>query len=196
VELRELSAKIQTKLHQFNQRYGSGFSRPQQKFIWQMLFGILKGGKVQLNSIARGLQEGRSLKKTAERLGRHLGAVGFWFELSAATLESQRHYLRQCKYMIVDLSDIQKEYAKKMAGLALVYDGSKNQVGPGYWLCNVTGVDELGKLIVPAYSELYSFKEESSSQNVKVLNAIAQVCASGWVKTKSGCWIAAVTVRA
>ncbi len=196
MELRELSAKIQTKLHQFNQRYGSGFSRPQQKFIWQMLFGILKGGKVQLNSIARGLQEGRSLKKTAERLGRHLGAVGFWFELSAATLESQRHYLRQCKYMIVDLSDIQKEYAKKMAGLALVYDGSKNQVGPGYWLCNVTGVDELGKLIVPAYSELYSFKEESSSQNVKVLNAIAQVCASGWVKTKSGCWIAAVTVRA
>jgi len=152
VELRELSAKIQIKLHQFNQRYSSGFSRPEQKFIWQMLFGILKGGKVQLNSIARSLQERHSLKKTAERLGRHLGVVGFWRRLSTATLESQRYYLKQCKYMIIDLSDIQKEYAEKMAGLARVHDGSKNQQGPGYWLCNVTAVDELGKTIVPAYS--------------------------------------------
>jgi hypothetical protein len=191
MELKELSTKIQIKLYQFSRRYSAGFSRPDQKFIWQMLFGILKGGKVQLNSIARSLQEGLSLKKTAERLGRHLGAVGFWLELSAATLESQRHYLRQCKYMIIDLSDIQKEYAQKMAGLALVYDGSKNQLGAGYWLCNVTGVDELGKLIVPAYSELYSFKEESTSQNAKVLNAIEQVCASVgedkiWVLDRGG----------
>lgn len=178
MELRELSTKVQIKLHQFSRRYSSGFSRPDQKFIWQMLFGILKRGKVLLNSIARGLQKGRLLKKTAERLGRHLGAVGFWLELSVATLESQRHYLRKCKYMIVDLSDLQKEYAEKMAGLAPVYDGSKDQVGPGYWLCNVTGVDELGELIVPAYSELYSLRriEQSKCQSFECYRTSLHPC--------------------
>jgi len=74
MQLAELSAKIQVKFNQFSQRYTRGLNRPLQKFIHQMLFGILKGGKVQLNSVARGLQEGKLLKKTAERLGRHLGA--------------------------------------------------------------------------------------------------------------------------
>jgi len=29
-----------------------------------------------------------------------------------------------------------------------------SEEGPGYWLCNVTGVNESGALIVPAYLEL------------------------------------------
>ena len=77
--------------------------------------------------------------------------------------------------MILDLSDIQKRYAETMSGLGLVYDGSEKEVGPGYWLCNVTGVDELGMTIVPAYSELYSLVEESSSENRKRLDAISNV---------------------
>lgn len=36
----------------------------------------------------------------------------------------------------------------------------------------MTGVDELGEKIVPAYSELYSLVEESSSENTKILEAI------------------------
>jgi len=51
----------------------------------------LKGGKVQLNSIARSLQEGKLLKKTAERLG----VEGLWRKLSEATLRIQRYYLRR-----------------------------------------------------------------------------------------------------
>lgn len=175
MELKELSTKIQIKLHQFSERFSRGFSRPDRKFLYQMLFGILKGGKVQLNSIARHLQEGLSLKKSTERLGRHLGALDMWCRVSESTLESQRYYLRQCKYMVIDLSDIQKHYAEQMSGLGLVYDGSENKEGPGYWLCNVTGVDESGSTIVPAYSELYSLVEESSSENRKILDAIARV---------------------
>ncbi|MCZ6820377.1 MAG: hypothetical protein O7G31_12925 [Calditrichaeota bacterium] len=68
MELRELSTKIQIKLHQFSERFCSDFSRPERKFLYQMLFGLLKGGKVQLNSIARHLQDGLSLKKSTERL--------------------------------------------------------------------------------------------------------------------------------
>ncbi len=148
MELKELSKRIQIKLHQFSERFCLGFSRPERKFLYQMLFGILKGGKVQLNSIARHLQEGLSLKKSTERLGRHLGAPDMWRRVSESTLETQRYYLRQCKYVVIDLSDIQKRYAEQMSGLGMVYDGSENKTGSDYWLCNVTGVDESGSTIV------------------------------------------------
>lgn len=39
----------------------------------------------------------------------------------------------------------------------------------------ITGVDETSSLIVPCYSELYSLAEENSSENEKILSAIAMV---------------------
>ena len=57
-----------------------------------------------------------------------------------------------------------------MDGLSAVHDGSKGKVGAGYWLCNVTGVDRSGSLIVPSYSELYSLDQETSSENAKILS--------------------------
>jgi hypothetical protein len=175
MQLNQLSSKLQVKFNQFSQNYVRGFDRPLQKFLRQMLFGILKSGKVQLNAIGRALQEKISLKKTTKRLGQHLGIGGLWLTIMARALQTQRSYLRQCRYMVIDLSDIQKRYAEKMEGLAEVYDGSESATGPGYWLCNVTGVDDSGALIVPAYSELYSLVEESSSENAKLLSAIARV---------------------
>ncbi len=145
---------------------------------------------MQLNSIARSLQNRKSLKKTAERLGRHLNVEGLWKDLSEATLRTQSYYLKKCKYMILDLSDIQKEYAEKMQGLACVYDGSKGTIGMGYWLCNVTGVNESGSLIVPAYSELYSTEIGLDSENTKILNAIKCCSTVGkgkiWVLDRGG----------
>lgn len=61
MRLRELSTKKQIKLHHFSKRFCLGFSRPERKFLYQVLFGLLKGGKVQHNSIARHLQEGLGL---------------------------------------------------------------------------------------------------------------------------------------
>ena len=191
MQLNQLSAKIQVKFNQFCRSYVHGFDRPLQKFLRQMLFGILKSGKVQLNAIGRALQEKIPLKQTTKRLGQHLGIAGLWLTILDRALYTQRSYLRQCRYMIIDLSDIQKRYAEQMAGLAAVYDGSEQTIGPGYWLCNVTGVDERGALIVPAYSELYSLAAESSSENAKILSAIERVTAvvgndSIWVDDRAG----------
>ena len=175
MELTQLSVKIQVKFSQFALNYSKGLNRPLQKFVRQMLFGILKNGEVQLNAIARALQEKLPLRKTTKRLSAHLGKSGLWHVIIRNNLRTQRSYLKQCQYMILDLSDIQKEYAEKMAGLANVHDGSKHKLGLGYWLCNVTGVDETGSLIVPCYSELYSLDEENSSENKKILSAISMV---------------------
>ena len=172
MKLTQLSGKIQVKFNQFIQKYAKGFKRPEQKFVRQMVFGILKSGEVQLNAIGRALQEKIPLKKTTKRLSSHLSKEGLWGLIIRSNLGTQRSYLKQCDYMILDLSDIQKEYAEKMDGLGRVYDGSNHDTGLGYWLCNVTGVDKSGSLIVPCYSELYSLEAESSSENQKILNAI------------------------
>lgn len=133
MELTQLSDKIQVKFNQFAQKYITGFSRPLQKFVRQMLFGILKSGDVQLNSIGRALQEKLSLKKTTKRLGVHLGKPHLWTSIMENNLRTQRSYLQQCQYLIIDISDIQKEYAEKMSGLANVHEGSKHDIGRGYW---------------------------------------------------------------
>lgn len=175
MKLKQLTAKVQVKFNQFSKKQGQDFSLPQQKFMRQIQFGILKSGNIQLNEIGRALQEKISLKKTTKRLGYHLGTTGLWYQITEASLDVQHSYLEQCKYLILDLSDIQKEYAEQMDGLAMVHDGSKGEQGSGYWLCNVAGVDSTGSLIVPAYSELYSLDKESSSENAKILSAVETV---------------------
>jgi hypothetical protein len=166
---------VQIKLWQYGEKSTAAFPRPVQKFIRQMLFGILKSGSVQLNSIGRSLQEPLALKKVTQRLSAHLDKPGLWQEITTATLQTQAALLRKCRFVIVDLSDVTKKYAQRMEGLATVYDGSKGKTAQGYWLCNVTAVNDDATLVVPAYSELFSHRAEVTSENKKILQAAAQV---------------------
>jgi hypothetical protein len=52
--------------------------------------------------------------------------------------------------LALDLSDIRKEYARKMEHLATVRDGSTGELHQGYWLCDVTGAEGSGPWIVAA----------------------------------------------
>jgi hypothetical protein len=175
MELTELSRQVQVKLHQYCNKFKGGVTKPEYKFIRQMLFGILKGGSVQLSSIGRHISDSITHKKTTERLGRHLGKSGFWKKVTELTLQSQEYYLRRCRYLICDTGDIRKRYAEKMEGLGKVHDGSEGEVGVGYWSWNIVGVDERGDMIVPAYSELYSLEVENTSENAKILSGIEAV---------------------
>ena len=74
------------------------------------------------------------------------------------------------------MSDIRKEYAKKMEYLAPVHDGSTGEVHAGYWLCDVTGADVNGTEIVPLYQKLYSAEAaEFTGENAEILAAIDMV---------------------
>ena len=175
MELNELNRQIQVKIHQYCNKFKEGFSKPEYKFIRQMLFGILKSGRVQLSSIGRSLSEPITHKKTTERLGRHIGKAGLWEKISDFTLRAQRYYLHQCRYLICDMSDVRKRYAEKMEGLGRIHDGSANELGDGYWLCNILGVNKRGDLLVPAYSELYSSDKELWGENQKILSILGKV---------------------
>jgi len=148
------------------------FSKPEHKFIHQSLFGLLKGGQVQINTIGRSLQEKISTKKVAKRLSYHLVKADMAEKINQSTVKFQKHRLSSCRYLIIDDSDIVKKYGRKMEGLDRVRDGSEHEISTGYWLCNVSAVNRDGSLIIPVYSELYSHKKEDVGENGKILKAV------------------------
>ena len=77
----------------------------------------------------------------------------------------------------VDISDIDKPYAKKMESLALVRDGSTGETkSNGYWLLDILGADVEGKDLIPLYGDLYSRESEDfKSENSQILNAVDKV---------------------
>ena len=162
-----------------NKLASHGFTRPERKFLFQMVFGILKQRSVILLQIARGLGERTQLKKTVERLGLHLARETLADRLMVALPQLARYKLRRCRYLMLDMSDVRKDYAQRMEGLRRVYDGSKGEVADGYWTLNVVGVsgeEYLGREVVPVYSELYSTAEPGFvSENAKVWKAIETV---------------------
>ena len=69
-----LGYEIKRDFTNFSLKISKGLKRPQQKFVHQMVYGILAGNKLHLSEIARSLKENITLKKTIDRLSRNLGA--------------------------------------------------------------------------------------------------------------------------
>jgi len=169
----KLRSRLKAQLTKFSSELCEGLSRPLEKFVGQMLFGIQASQDVKLSNIARSLKEEIPLIKTEDRLSRNLKAVELEAELipQLAKMGSQRVVANTV--LCLDLSDIRKEYAKKMEYLAPVHDGSTGEVHAGYWLCDITGAEVNGSEIVPLYQKLYSAEaKEFISENAEVLAGI------------------------
>jgi len=84
-----------------------------------------------VSSIARSLKEEIPLIKTEDRLSRNLKAAGLEAELSARLAAMAGSRVEANTVLCLDLSDIRKEYARKMEYLAPIHDGStQRDAGP------------------------------------------------------------------
>lgn len=169
----KLRSRLKAQLTKFSLDLCEGLSRPLEKFVGQMLFGIQASQDVKLSNIARSLKEEIPLIKTEDRLSRNLRAVELEAELTPQLAKMASHRITADSVLCLDLSDIRKEYAKKMEYLAMVHDGSRGEVHPGYWLCDITGAEMNGSEIVPLYQKMYSAEaKEFVSENAEVLAGI------------------------
>jgi hypothetical protein len=152
---------VQVKFNQYCSKYqGKDLSIPEQKLFQQTAFGILRSGHVHLTRIGSSLAESISLKKTCKRLSYHLGKADFHNRLNESHIAANRHCLSQCKYLIIDGSDVSKPFAEKMEGLGRVHDGSAHDIANGYWQLNVVGISPRNGSTVLASSRLYSYGAE------------------------------------
>ena len=180
----DFTPEIQQRMSSFATWLGrNGFSRPETKNIRCLLQGMLTQHDVRLSVLSRSLKERISPKKTWERLRRTLDRDGLSERLTAAHSRRHRSAIRKKRYCIIDLSDIQKQYARKMEGLERVRDGDRSrpghaEIGNGYWWLNAVMADGAG--FVPVYSEVYSLGHEGrehTGENTKLLAAVRTVAA-------------------
>ena len=67
-----LGRNLKRGIFNFCTKLSIGFYRPIQKFITDMVYGLLSGQSCYLTEIARKLNENIALDKTVERLSRNL----------------------------------------------------------------------------------------------------------------------------
>ena len=154
--------------------------KSQKEFLGQMFFGIQAGQTTVVSRIARELDEDILLKKTEERLSRHLLDEGLAAMVQGAVLAQGAACVQEDTVVSIDPSDIQKPYAREggMPLLAKVWDGSRSRVGDnlGYNLCFATATPSMSRRIVPLHMTMWSAKEEGfTSENEKVLDVIQKI---------------------
>ena len=152
INYNRLGYEIKRDLTKFSTKISQGLKRPQQKFVHQMLYGILTGNKLHLSEIARSLKEEITLKKTIERLSRNLNA----FEEKQSLMQDylslvKQHIKEDYAVIVIDNSDIAKPASRKMEALSQIRDGSTGEITQGYLTIEAAVLSESGKMPLPVY---------------------------------------------
>lgn len=152
--------KLREQLSAFLGIFSARFSRPAGKFVGQMVYGIQAAKDVLLSQIGRELGEPISIGKVENRLSRNLAREGLADTLHDSLLEHAARHIRKDTLVILDPSDIQKEYAECMPYLAKVWDGSKGKVGNnlGYSGCMAIACESGARRMTPLAFRLWSSK--------------------------------------
>jgi hypothetical protein len=171
-----LCRKVKGQITRFAGRLAAGLSKPDRRFITEAVYGIQASKDVKISNLARSLDEKIPLIKTENRLCRRLAARDLTAHVNAWLCREGGQLVKEDTVLAIDLGDIRKTWARKMEHLAEVHDGSKGDIGRGYWLCEVVAADPYGDRIVPLYGELYSVEALGfRSENERILHAIRQV---------------------
>lgn len=163
--------KVRAQLAGFLGIFSTRFSKPIQRFIGQMLFGIQAAQDVKLSQIGRELQEPIRIGKVENRLSRNLAHEGMAEKLHACILDHAAPSIHQDTLIIIDSTDIQKQYARKMDYLAKVRDGSKGELGEnlGYNGCMAVACESGARQMSPLVLRLWSSEApDFQSENTEV----------------------------
>ncbi len=168
----KVRSRLKAQLTKFTAELSAGLSKPLRAFVGEMLFGIQASQDVKLSQIARSLDEGIPLIKTEDRLSRNLKAE----HLSERLVGMGARRVEQNTVLCLDLSDVRKEYAKKMEYLDEVWDGSEGEVQQGYWLLSVTAAEVEASEITPLGQKLFSARaKDFVSENAEILESVDRV---------------------
>lgn len=169
--------KIKEQMVKFSERLCEGLKKPQKKFVQQMIYGIQASRDVKVSEVSRSLKEDIALIKTETRLSRNLQHEDMDEILEDKVLKHAASRVTKDMVLALDLSDIRKDFAKKMEYLAHVYDGSTGEKGvPGYWLLSVVGAQVHGTELVPLTHRIFSQEtEDFESENDELMKAMRDV---------------------
>lgn len=151
-------------------------TRPQKKAISEVIRGLYTAGIPILRHLAQ--DPNKSAKKQGEKYSYHLGNISLKEKVDEFSLKKVRNEVRKNTIIAYDLTDIEKETAKKMEKLSVVFDGSKRKPVNGYTLHGV-GVNGL----------LLKFDVHNADEDT--VNAVRQKIVEKYSKNfnKKGIWV-------
>jgi len=172
----QIAQKLRAQIHQFLGILSPHFSKPKTKFLEQMLFGVSASQDCKLSRVARVLGEAILLKKTEERLSRHLATPGLGRAVQQQIVAHAARRVTGDTLIVVDPTDIRKPYAQAMPHLATVRDGSTGQLVNGYWACVALACEPQRRRVLPLMQELWSAEAPGfKSENTQLLSIIDTV---------------------
>ena len=173
-----IAAKLLAQLDSFLGRISPHFHKPVARFIGDMMYGIMAEKDVKLTSVVRALKEKITAKKVEDRLSRMLSSEGLERDLHDVIAAEGSAKVHRDTLIILDPSDVQKPYARKMEHLAKVWDGSKGEVGDnlGYWGCMAVACESGGRRPIPLHFRLWSAESPGfASENDEVESIVRTI---------------------
>lgn len=168
-----VARRVREQLVKFSGIFSPRFTKPQNGFLAEMIYGIQASQDVKLSSIGRALDESILLKKTEERLSRHLKLPGMDQAINEQIVEHAAPKVKADTLIIIDPTDVRKEYARKMPYLATIRDGSKGELANGYWGCVAVACEPDRRRVIPLHQRLWSADApDFGSENEQLLRVI------------------------
>ncbi len=151
-------------------------SRSIGKFFQQIVLGMQSSGDTKLNNIGRSLDETIPLEKTEERRSRNLKPPDLNKKLNELVAGEAASPIAKDSLVMVDPTDIRKEYAEKMPFLARIHDGSRKELANGYSGCMPMACRPGERTTVPLHLRMWSSEApDFVSENHQILEVIRTI---------------------
>jgi hypothetical protein len=111
----KVAAALRAQIHHFSGIFSPRFSKPQSKFIEQTLFGIAAAQDCKLSQISRAPGEPMTLKKTEERLSRHLAIPELDHAVHEPLLAHAARKIHRDTLLVVAPTDIRQPFRQSDA---------------------------------------------------------------------------------
>lgn len=178
--------RAKEQLGKFLGKVFTHFSRPKQKFMADMLYGIQASGDTQLSSIMRAINDDAERRHAVEkRLSRNLADDALGKSINEAILSEGVRHVKDDTLLLVDPTEIRKEYGHRMEYISRVRDASRSSreerpvLVNGYHGCMVAACQPGKRKTVPLALELWSSRAPGhTSENDEVLRIITLVMAA------------------
>ena len=137
------------------------------RFVAQMIFGMLGSQSCMLSETNRKLSENTTLKKILEHLLGNLKKVNQSEQLFENYLHTIKSQINIRTILIVDGSDITKNYTIKAECIATVRDGSTSKYKLGYHTIGITALTPKKEMPIPVYTKIFPTRKTGLSVNLK-----------------------------
>lgn len=175
-----LPKQIRRRLYAFGRRVASPFTDSRrQRFLQEMVAGIVIGGHVHLSKVARAISGGdANIHGVEKRLSTHLGSEAWDMSpVADELLQWSAAMVTDDTLLVADLTDLAKPYARVLEGLGRVHDGSDpdKRIVSGYAVFEAyvrVGKWQLFPLLL---EPLRTYAGAATSENAEISALIQQV---------------------